>query len=187
MLRNTRRRLIGAASGSVERGDVRRRKRGARRGSTRLKWRRAHVSTPSATTYKWVAQRVQLTVPHGAERHPPRHPSRSAVCSTARRHAPSATRAVAASHGTRTVASNQHEKAAEAAEAAAATTADSTAIVGAIDTIQIGRGDTSAFKNENDLAEKVKTFDQEGIPAVISGRASFSDITISDEETVSFL
>ena len=100
MLRNTRRRLIGAASGSVERGDVRRRKRGARRGSTRLKWRRAHVSTPSATTYKWVAQRVQLTVPHGAERHPPRHPSRSAVCSTARRHAPSATRAVAASHGT---------------------------------------------------------------------------------------
>ena len=100
MLRNTRRRLIGAASGSVERGDVRRCKRGARRGSTRLKWRRAHVSTPSATTYKWVAQRVQLTVPHGAERHPPRHPSRSAVCSTARWHAPSATRAVAASHGT---------------------------------------------------------------------------------------
>jgi hypothetical protein len=85
------------------------------------------------------------------------------------------------------VASNQHEKAAEAAEAAAATTADSTAIVGAIDTIQIGRGDTSAFKNENDLAEKVKTFDQEGIPAVISGRASFSDIIISDEETVSFI
>ena len=101
--------------------------------------------------------------------------------------APSATRAVAASHGTRAVASNQHEKAAEAAEAAAATTADSTAIVGAIDTIQIGRGDTSAFKNENDLAEKVKTFDQEGTPAVISGRASFSDITISDEETVSFI
>ena len=31
---------------------------------------------------------------------------------------PSATRAVAASHGTRAVASNQHEKAAEAAEAA---------------------------------------------------------------------
>ena len=99
---------------------------------------------------------------------------------------PSATRAVAASHGTRAVASNQHEKAAEAAEAAAATTADSTAIVGAIDTIQIGRGDTSAFKNQDDLAEKVKTFDQEGI-SVISGRTSFSDITISDEETVSFM
>ena len=101
--------------------------------------------------------------------------------------APSATRATAASHGTRAVASNQHEKAAEAAEAAAATTADSTAIVGAIDTVQIGRGDTSAFKNEDDFAEKVKTFDQEGTPAVISGRASFSDITISDEETVSFM
>ena len=99
---------------------------------------------------------------------------------------PSATRAVAASHGTRAVASNQHKKAAEAAEAAAATTADSTAIVGAIDTIQIGRGDTSAFKNQDDLAEKVKIFDQEGI-SVISGRASFSDITISDEETVSFI
>ena len=99
---------------------------------------------------------------------------------------PSATHATAASHGTRTVASNQHEKAAEAAEAAAATTADSTAIVGAIDTIQIGRGDTSAFKNQDDLAEKVKTFDQKGI-YVISGSASFSDITISDEETVSFM
>ena len=101
--------------------------------------------------------------------------------------APSATRALAASHSTRPVASNQHEKAAEAAEAAATTTADSTTIVGAIDTVQIGRGDTSAFKNEDDFAEKVKTFDQEGTPAVISGRASFSDITISDEETVSFI
>ena len=101
---------------------------------------------------------------------------------------PSATRAAAASHGTRTVASNRQEKAAEAAEAATATTADSTAIVGAIDTDQIGRGDdTSAFKNEDDFAEKVKTFEQEGTPAVISGRASFSDITISDEETVSFM
>ena len=55
MLRNTRRRrLSGAATWSVERGDVRRRKRGAvrRRATTRLKWRRAHVSTPSATAYK---------------------------------------------------------------------------------------------------------------------------------------
>ena len=73
--------------------------------------------------------------------------------------------------------------------ALASATADSTA-VGAIEAARVqtgNRADTS-FKNEDDFNEEklVKTFDQEGTPAVISGRASLSDITISDEETVSF-
>ena len=82
------------------------------------------------------------------------------------------------------LASNQYEKAAEAkaSTAAAATTADSTADFGAIDTVQTER---AAFKNDDFFEEKVKKFEQEGTPSVISGRTSLSNITISDEETVS--
>ena len=69
----------------------------------------------------------------------------------------------------------------------AATAESAAAVGGALEpTAQTGRG--NSFKNEDDVFDEkfVKTFDQEGTPAVISGRASLSDITISDDETVSW-
>ena len=44
---------------------------------------------------------------------------------------------------------------------------------------------TTSFKIEDDFEnENVRTFDEEGTPAVISGRASITDLTLSDEEEI---
>ena len=76
-----------------------------------------------------------------------------------------------------------------------AATAESAAAVGALEptttAAQTGSRAGNSFKNssnEDDVFDEkfVKTFDQEGTPAVISGRASLSDITLSDDETVSW-
>ena len=87
-----------------------------------------------------------------------------------------------------TLAAQQKAASASASQAVATTTAESAAAVGGAlePTAQTGRG--NSFKNEDDVFDEkfVKTFDQEGTPAVISGRASLSDITISDDETVSW-
>ena len=48
---------------------------------------------------------------------------------------------------------------------------------------QTGNKDNTNDKNEDDFNdEKVKTFDQEGTPAVISSHASVCDVNFSDEE-----
>ena len=48
---------------------------------------------------------------------------------------------------------------------------------------QTGNKDNTYDKSEDDFNdEKVKTFDQEGTPAVISSHASVCDVNFSDEE-----